>query len=123
LAWTTEQEFAKDVTALANHLGELLLIGVDEQDGAASEGVPTVTDPDREMQRLGLALVNHAAPVLRAVFVPTLSRRAATTSPSSSRGARSRRAPSRRRHHRRRRQAPRGRIRARDREIVSSPAT
>jgi hypothetical protein len=70
LAWTTEQEFAKDVTALANHVGGLLLIGVDEQDGAAAEAVPTVDDPDREVQRLRQALVNHAAPVPRAVFVP-----------------------------------------------------
>lgn len=73
LAWTTEQEFAKDVTALANHVGGLLLIGVEEQDGIAIEAVPTVGDPDREVQRLGLALVNHAAPVPRAVFVPILA--------------------------------------------------
>lgn len=70
LTWTTEQELAKDVTTLANHVGGLLLIGVDEQDGVAAEAVPTVTDPDREVQRLRQALVNHAAPVPRAVFVP-----------------------------------------------------
>lgn len=70
VAWTTEQEFAKDVTALANHVGGLLLIGVREQDGAAAEAVATVVDPERETQRLGQALVNHAAPVPRTVFVP-----------------------------------------------------
>lgn len=70
LAWTKEQEFAKDITALANHVGGLLLIGVDEQDGTAAEAVPTVADADRVVQRLRQALVNHAAPVPRAVFVP-----------------------------------------------------
>lgn len=65
-----EQEFAKDVTALANHAGGLLLIGVDEQDGAASEAVPSVSDPDRDSQRLRQALVNHAQPVPRTAFVP-----------------------------------------------------
>ncbi len=68
--WTVEQEFAKDVTALANHVGGLLLIGVREQDGAAAEAVPSVADPDREVQRLGQALANYASRVPRAVFVP-----------------------------------------------------
>jgi len=70
LPWTAEQEFAKDVTALANHAGGLLLIGVVEQDGAASEAVPSVSDPDRDSQRLRQALVNHAQPVPRTAFVP-----------------------------------------------------
>jgi hypothetical protein len=70
VAWTVEQEFVKDVTALANHVGGLLLIGVREQDGAAAEAVATVVDPERETQRLGQALVNHATPVPRTLFVP-----------------------------------------------------
>ncbi len=34
--WLPEQEFAKDVAALANHRGGLLLIGVEEVDVAAT---------------------------------------------------------------------------------------
>lgn len=67
--WTKEQEFAKDITALANTAGGLLLIGVEENGGVASATTPFAADPDAESQRLARALVNHAAPVPRVAWV------------------------------------------------------
>jgi predicted HTH transcriptional regulator len=70
LAWTAEQELAKDITALANTAGGLLLIGVQETAGAASAGTPFPDDPEAVVQRLGRALVNHSAPVPRVEWIP-----------------------------------------------------
>ena len=69
LAWTAEQEFAKDITALANTAGGLLLIGVQETGGSASAATPFQDDPEPLIQRLGRALVNHSAPVPRAAWI------------------------------------------------------
>lgn len=57
------------MTALANHAGGLLLVGVEEKDGAAAAAVATVPDAEGEVQRLRRALVNHAEPVPRVEFV------------------------------------------------------
>lgn len=70
IAWTAEQELAKDVTALANTAGGLLLIGVEETGGAASAATPFQDDPEAVAQRLGRALVNHSAPVPRVAWIP-----------------------------------------------------
>jgi hypothetical protein len=69
LPWTAEQELAKDVTALANSAGGLLLIGVHETDGAASAAAPFPDDPEALIQRLGRALVNYCAPVPRVAWI------------------------------------------------------
>lgn len=69
LPWTAEQEFAKDITALANTAGGLLLIGVQETAGAASAATPFTNDPEAESQRLARALVNHSTPVPRVAWI------------------------------------------------------
>lgn len=70
LPWLNEQEFAKDVTAFANHLGGVILIGVEEQDDVAVRCQATVSDAGAQEQRLRQALVNYAAPPPRVDFVP-----------------------------------------------------
>ena len=70
LPWTAEQELAKDITALTNTAGGLLLIGVEESDGAASAAAPFPDDPEALIQRLGRALVNHSAPASRVAWIP-----------------------------------------------------
>lgn len=68
---TPEQEFAKDVAALANHQGGVLFIGVDEESGAAAKILPmTDTTVEQEEQRLRLALANFMAPLGVVDFVP-----------------------------------------------------
>ncbi len=67
---TAEQELAKDVTALANTAGGLLLIGVEEAAGAASAATPFPDDSEAVVQRLVRALVNHSAPVPRVAWIP-----------------------------------------------------
>jgi len=48
-----KKEFLKDITSFANSLGGHLLIGMDEEDGAASAVTPlTGMDVDQELQRL-----------------------------------------------------------------------
>jgi hypothetical protein len=48
-----KKELLKDVTAFANTLGGYLIIGINEQDGAASSIVPlSEIDVDQELQRL-----------------------------------------------------------------------
>ncbi len=70
IAWTAEQELAKDVTALANTAGGLLLVGVEETGGAASGAKPFPDDQEALVQRLSRALVNHSAPVPRVGWIP-----------------------------------------------------
>lgn len=70
IRWTTEQELTKDITALANTAGGLLLIGVEETAGTASAATPFPDDPEVVVQRLGRALVNHSAPVPRVEWLP-----------------------------------------------------
>jgi hypothetical protein len=70
VTWTKEQEFAKDVTAFANHRGGLILIGVGDKDEAAETCSPTVLDPGAQEQRLRRALVNYGAPPPAVTFVP-----------------------------------------------------
>ncbi|MCZ2821938.1 ATP-binding protein [Modestobacter sp. VKM Ac-2977] len=64
--WTREQEFAKDVCALANQRGGLIVIGIRDADEQAAELTPV--DGSVEAfhaldQRLRLALANNAAPL------------------------------------------------------------
>lgn len=47
-----KKELLKDISAFANTLGGHLLIGIDEQDGAASAIVPVFPDVDQELLRL-----------------------------------------------------------------------
>ncbi|MCB9414943.1 MAG: ATP-binding protein [Actinobacteria bacterium] len=68
--WSSEQEFAKDVCAFANHLGGLLLVGVKDDKGAAVSASPTVTDPSKVTQRLRQALSNYASPAPRFHPIP-----------------------------------------------------
>lgn len=69
--WTDEQEFAKDVSAFANHRGGLLVIGVDDAGGIASgiSPLPGTLIPELEERRLRQALVNFQAPVALSEFV------------------------------------------------------
>ena len=70
-SWTVEQEFAKDVSALANHRGGVLFIGVTEAGGVAQALTPlTSTTPEKEERRLRAALANHMAPLGLVDFVP-----------------------------------------------------
>jgi hypothetical protein len=69
--WTAEQEFAKDVSALANHRGGVLFLGVTEKAGIAHSLTPlTSTTAEKEEQRLRSALANHMTPLGVADFVP-----------------------------------------------------
>ncbi len=68
--WSSAQEFAKDVAALANLRGGLVLIGVKEQAEVANGLNPVVVDSGAVEQRLRQVLANHAAPVPRVAFVP-----------------------------------------------------
>lgn len=70
IPWTAEQELAKDITALANTAGGLLLLGVEETGGAASAATPFPDEPEALVQRLSRALVNHSAPAPRVAWVP-----------------------------------------------------
>lgn len=70
--WSSEQEFAKDVCAFANHLGGILLIGVKDDKGIAVSASPTVTDPGKLAQRLRQALSNYASPVPRFHPIPIM---------------------------------------------------
>jgi len=71
--WLKEQEFAKDVAALANHRGGLVLIGVGEDvaTGVANKRTPVgPSTAAKEQQRLGFALRNYLAPPADFSFVP-----------------------------------------------------
>lgn len=63
--WVSEQEFAKDVAAFANHRGGLLLIGVKDVDGMAtgSPGWAIPRTAEREERRLRQAIANYLSPV------------------------------------------------------------
>jgi hypothetical protein len=68
--WTEEQEFAKDVAALANHRGGLLLVGVTETAGIATALTPIVgSQVEAEEQRLRQALRNYQTPFVQVAFV------------------------------------------------------
>ncbi len=52
-AYAVKKELLKDISAFANTLGGILIIGIDEDQGAASSIVPLPgTDVDNELQRL-----------------------------------------------------------------------
>ena len=69
--WTEEQEFAKDVGALANHRGGVLLVGVTEVGGVAKTASPfsMATSSEAEERRLRQALVNNLAPLATTEFI------------------------------------------------------
>ncbi|MDQ3569831.1 MAG: ATP-binding protein [Actinomycetota bacterium] len=69
--WTEEQEFAKDVGALANHRGGVLLVGVTEVGGVAKSAAPfaIATSAEAEERRLRQALVNTLAPLATTEFI------------------------------------------------------
>ncbi len=64
------QEFAKDVLALANRRGGLLVLGVAEADGRADAIVPLTGSSDDHQQWLRTALVQFAAPLPEIDMVP-----------------------------------------------------
>jgi hypothetical protein len=68
--WSEEQEFAKDVGALANHRGGVLLVGVAEVGGVATAVAPfpIETSTEAEERRLRQALVNFLAPLATSEF-------------------------------------------------------
>jgi len=69
--WAVEQEFAKDVAALANHRGGVLILGISETAGSASSLIPlTGTTAENEEQRLRMALANCMAPLAVVDIVP-----------------------------------------------------
>lgn len=63
--WLPEQEFAKDVAAFANHRGGLLLVGVEDVDGVATNapGWSLSATAEQEERRLRQAVVNYLSPV------------------------------------------------------------
>lgn len=69
--WPDELEFAKDVSALANHKGGIVLVGVDEAKRAAisKHPIPATVDSEAEERRLRAALINHQAPLATCEFV------------------------------------------------------
>lgn len=69
--WSDEQEFAKDVGALANHRGGVLLVGVAEVAGVATSATPfsIATSTEVEERRLRQALVNNLAPLATTEFI------------------------------------------------------
>jgi hypothetical protein len=75
--WSSEQEFAKDVAALANYRGGIILVGVEESKGLATRTVPVTlsTTPELEERRLRQSLINYQAPVVSCslVWVPAPS--------------------------------------------------
>jgi hypothetical protein len=68
-AWTDEQELAKDVAAFANCRGGVILLGVEDQLGAASNLRPLSVVPEVEERRLRQALRNYQAPLADCTFV------------------------------------------------------
>ncbi len=64
------QEFAKDVAALANHRGGLLVLGVTERNGCAAELTPLTGNPDEEQRWLRVALSQYLAPAADVDLVP-----------------------------------------------------
>jgi hypothetical protein len=70
---TSEQEFAKDVGALANHRGGVLILGIDEKLGVATSLTPiSSSTAEAEGRRLDAALVNFLVPYAPRTFVPVL---------------------------------------------------
>jgi predicted HTH transcriptional regulator len=65
--WSPAQEFAKDVVALANHRGGILVIGIRGRDKAASALAP-ITDvaAEREQRHLSQWLAKYSAPIVAA---------------------------------------------------------
>ncbi len=74
--WLKEQEFAKDLAAMANHRGGVLLIGVGEDAKGTANGLTavTVSTAEAEQRRLGQALRNYLAPPAEFSFVPIPSK-------------------------------------------------
>lgn len=69
--WSDEQEFAKDVAAFANHLGGVILVGIEDVNDVAVNLKPVMTStPAAEEQRLRQALVNFQAPLADTIFIP-----------------------------------------------------
>jgi hypothetical protein len=68
---TGEREFSKDVAALANLRGGLLLAGMDEKKGVAASPsrIPASVNTEAEEQRLRTALHNYQAPLAECRFV------------------------------------------------------
>lgn len=69
--WSPEQEFGKDVAALANSRGGLIIVGVADTKGVATS-VPRFAlgaTPEAEERRLRQALANHVSPIPRCEFV------------------------------------------------------
>jgi hypothetical protein len=72
--WTPAQEFAKDVAALANARGGLLIYGVEETSGVAT-GIRAISgvEFEAEERRLRQALANFQAPIATVDFVNVAS--------------------------------------------------
>ena len=69
--WTSEQEFGKDVAAFANARGGLIVVGIEDVKGIATDAprFDVLSSPEQEERRLRQALVNHVSPVPRCEFV------------------------------------------------------
>ena len=67
--WSPAQEFAKDVSALANARGGVLLYGVEETNGVATKVGSLDADPEKEERKLRQALMNYQAPMASCDFV------------------------------------------------------
>lgn len=68
--WSSEQEFAKDICAFANHLGGVIVVGIKDDNEVAIEAKPTVADPGGVEQRMRQALMNFSSPPPRFHVVP-----------------------------------------------------
>jgi hypothetical protein len=67
--WSSEQEFAKDVSAFANHIGGAIVLGVDEKGEIASTLTPLKLNKRSEIQRLSSILTNYTTPAVQAKFL------------------------------------------------------
>jgi len=67
------KELLKDVTALANTRGGMILIGIDEVDGCASKITPFSGNVDNEIQRLNDILQSSIEPIISQLEIKAIS--------------------------------------------------
>ena len=68
-----KKELIKDTSALANTRGGMILIGIDEVDGDASELTPVAGNTDKEIQRLNSILQSSIEPIIPGVEIHAVS--------------------------------------------------
>ena len=67
-----KRELIKDVSALANTRGGMIIIGIDEVEGCASAIVPFIGDTDAELLRLNAILQSSIEPIITGLEIQTV---------------------------------------------------